>query len=385
MDFDYAVVPAALLFAALAVLWLSFRHIRALPSRTRSKWVYALDLAILSGVNALLLSVGISSCFNAVMLESFRATHPEPGADYSVNGHRMHLNCTGSGRPTIVLDAGLGWDSLEWGGIQPELAKRTQVCSYDRAGFGLSESQAGPRDAIHIAGELHALLGEAGVTGPVVLMGHSIAGIYIRAYSSKYPEQVAGLVFVDGSTPLQNRDARLNTAQEAGVPLWASILMMRTVSIAGYPRWRGACAGPRAGLMAGLDRETAARMGEDVCHLHYKAVKEEFDSIDASGLETAGTGPYGDLPILVISQDTTKQFSGHSPTAQEREFASEWDGMQEKLRDLSTRGRRIIAQGSSHDVTLERPDVIEREVPRLIEEIRGGDAKARQGTADVIE
>jgi pimeloyl-ACP methyl ester carboxylesterase len=323
-------------------------------------------------VNALALAVGISSCVNAAMIASFRVTHPEPGADYQVNGHRMHLNCTGAGSPTVVLDSGLGWDSLEWSGIQPALAKSTRVCSYDRAGFGLSDPQPGPRDANHIAGELHALLGEAGVAGPVVLMGHSIAGMYIRAYASHYPEQVAGLVFVDSSTPLQNRDPRLNMAQGTGLPLWASILMMRTVSIAGYPRWKGACAGPGnvAGAGAGLDREAASRIGEDLCHVQYKAVQAEFDSFDASGEETVHTGPYGDLPILVISQDTAKQFSGHTPTAREREFASTWNGMQEKLKELSTRGRRIIAKGSNHDVTLNRPDVIEREVPQFIEAIR---------------
>ena len=140
MDFDYAVAPATLLIAASAILWLSIRHLRALPSRTSSKSVYALDLTILSGVNAVLLGVGISSCVNAAMMESFRVKTPEPGADYKVNGHRMHLNCTGAGSPTLVLDAGLGWDSLEWGGIQPVLAQSTQVCSYDRAGFGLSET-----------------------------------------------------------------------------------------------------------------------------------------------------------------------------------------------------------------------------------------------------
>ena len=385
MDFDYAVAPATLLIAASAILWLSIRHLRALPSRTSSKSVYALDLTILSGVNAVLLGVGISSCVNAAMMESFRVKNPEPGADYKVNGHRMHLNCTGAGSPTLVLDAGLGWDSLEWGGIQPVLAQSTQVCSYDRAGFGLSEKQPGPRDAVQIAGELHALLGEAGVSGPLVLMGHSIAGMYIRAYASRYPAQVAGLVFVDSSTPLQNRDPRLSTAQGTGLPLWASVLMMRGASIAGYPRWKSGCVAGSAGPNAGFSPEAAALLGEDMCAVKYESVQAEFDSFDASGEETVETGPYGDLPILVISQDTTRQFSGHSPTARELEFASTWNGMQEKLKDLSTRGRRIIAKGSSHDVTLNRPDVIEREVPRLIEEIRGSGAAARQGAAVVIE
>jgi len=385
MDFDYAVAPATLLIAATTMLWLSIRHLRALPSRTKSKWVYALDLTILTGINAVLLGVGISSCVNAAMLASFRVKNPEPGSDYRVNGHRMHLNCMGAGSPTVVLDAGLGWDSLEWGGIQPALAKSTQVCSYDRAGFGLSDKQPGPRDAVHIARELHGLLSEAGMSGPVVLMGHSIAGMYIRAYASRYPEQVAGLVFVDSSTPLQNRDPHLNTAQGTGLPLWASVLMMRAASIAGYPRWKSGCVAGSASVNAGFSREAAALLGEDLCHVQYEAVQAEFDSFDASGEETAGSGPFGDLPILVISQDTGRQNSGSDPTAREREFASIWNGMQEKLKKLSTRGRRVIAKGSDHNVTLNRPDVIEREVARLIGEIRGSGAEAAEETAAVIE
>jgi hypothetical protein len=93
----------------------------------------------------------------------------------------------------------------------------------------------------------------------------------------------------------------------------------------------------------------------------------------------------------VISQDTTKQFAERSPTARELEFAKTWDGMQEQLKNLSTRGRRIIARGSNHDVTLNRPDVIEREVPRFVEEVRARGVGARQGgepgqgAASVIE
>jgi pimeloyl-ACP methyl ester carboxylesterase len=376
MDFDYVVVPAALLALAVAVLWLSIGYLRTLSLRPRAKAARVVDLMILATANVLIVGVGINSCVNSVLTESFRVRHPEPGTDYMVNGKRMHMNCTGAGSPTVVLDSGLGWDSLEWGGVQPALAKGTRVCSYDRPGFGLSEAQPGPRDAAHIAGELHALLGAGGVTGPIVLMGHSIAGMYIRAYATRYPEQVSGLVFVDSSTPLQNRDARLNTGQGTGMPLWESILQMRAAAIVGYPRLKGDCATPEAGADAGLDHETAARMGEDLCHVHYKAVQAEYDGFDASGQETVHTGPYGDLPILVISQDTTKQFSSPRPTERELEFARTWDGMQEDLKNLSTRGRRVVAKGSGHNITLERPEVIEREVPKLIESIRGNGMKA---------
>jgi pimeloyl-ACP methyl ester carboxylesterase len=130
----------------------------------------------------------------------------------------MRIYCTGSGSPTVVLDAGLGNDALIWGGVQPELSKTTRVCAYDRAGFGGSDARPAPRDADHIAGELHELLLQAKVTGPIVLMGHSIAGIYMRDYATRYPADLAGIVFVDGSTPLQNRNPAFNTLFNWTVP-----------------------------------------------------------------------------------------------------------------------------------------------------------------------
>src|SRR5580698_8223351 len=115
MDFDYAVAPVALLIFAIVVMLLSARYMGTLASRPRGKFARTLDLTILAAANFFVVGVGISSCVNAVLAARFRAKNPEPGADYQVNGHRMHLNCIGAGSPTIVLDAGLGWDSLVWG------------------------------------------------------------------------------------------------------------------------------------------------------------------------------------------------------------------------------------------------------------------------------
>jgi pimeloyl-ACP methyl ester carboxylesterase len=94
----------------------------------------------------------------------------------------------------------------------------TQVCSYDRAGFGLSDPIPAPRDADHIAEELHDLLIQANVKGPIVLMGHSIAGMYIRDYATRYPAELAGLIFVDSATPLQEQNPALK-AMDSKKPL----------------------------------------------------------------------------------------------------------------------------------------------------------------------
>jgi pimeloyl-ACP methyl ester carboxylesterase len=216
VDVDYAVVPALIVLIGILIAWFSTRRVLSLRNRTLPTWRKMTERIVLSVVVLVAVAVAASSGFNAIALHHFRSR--PPGQMYRVNGHTMRIACTGSGSPTIVLDAGLGNDGLIWGGVQPVLAKTTRVCSYDRAGFGWSDALPPPRDADHIATELHGLLAAARIDGPIVLMGHSIAGIYIRDYATRYPADVAGLIFVDGSTPLQNRNPVFKAHNGGGSP-----------------------------------------------------------------------------------------------------------------------------------------------------------------------
>lgn len=118
-----------------------------------------------------------------------------------VGGFRLHLNCSGTqtGAPTVVLDAGLNRAGYDWILVQREVSKFARVCSYDRAGHGLSEIGPKPRTSRTIAQELHTLLHAAQIPGPYLLVGHSIGGINIRTYTALYPQDVMGLVLVDAS------------------------------------------------------------------------------------------------------------------------------------------------------------------------------------------
>jgi pimeloyl-ACP methyl ester carboxylesterase len=167
----------------------------SLRRKSYPAWRKIAERIVLTLATVAAVAVSASSAFNAIALYHYR--HPPPGELYLVDGHAMRIDCMGSGSPTIVLDAGLGNDGLIWGGVQPVLAKITRVCSYDRAGFGWSDSVLPPHDADHIAAELHGPLAAAKIGGPIVLMGHSIAGIYIRDYAIRYPDDVTGLIFVD--------------------------------------------------------------------------------------------------------------------------------------------------------------------------------------------
>ncbi len=115
---------------------------------------------------------------------------------------RSSSHCAGTGAPTVVLEAGGGNTAATWAGVQPEIARFTRVCSYDRAGLGQSDpAPAGVRTVQDSVEDLHALLGAAGISGPFVLAGHSLGGLIVRLYASQYPDEVVGLVLVDGMPP----------------------------------------------------------------------------------------------------------------------------------------------------------------------------------------
>jgi pimeloyl-ACP methyl ester carboxylesterase len=126
-----------------------------------------------------------------------------PGESYRVNGRRLHLDCRGTGGPTVVLFNGLGENSASWDRITGPVAGTARVCAYDRAGQGRSEEAAHPQDGVAAAADLHDLLAAAHLTGPYVLAGHSTGGTYAMTYAARYPDQVAGMVLLDSSSPEQ--------------------------------------------------------------------------------------------------------------------------------------------------------------------------------------
>jgi pimeloyl-ACP methyl ester carboxylesterase len=121
-----------------------------------------------------------------------------PGQLVDVGGHRLHLRCTGSGTPTVLLESGLGETGAYWEWISPAVALDTKVCAYDRSGRGWSEPVSAPQDGVAVATDLHLLLDRAHVPGPFVLVGHSSGAQYVRIFADRYPEQVAGMVLLDG-------------------------------------------------------------------------------------------------------------------------------------------------------------------------------------------
>jgi pimeloyl-ACP methyl ester carboxylesterase len=184
--------PPVLLALAL---WMGSRVRRSLAAG-RGRWALYPVLAVMA-------AAAVGGAVETAALASDARSYPMPGQSHDVGGYELHLNCTGAGGPTVVLQSGLGEFSPSWAHIAPAVADTTRVCAYDRAGQGWSEDAPRIQDGLQAAADLHTLLDRAGENGPFVLVGHSTGGSYAMTYAARYPEQVAGMVLLDASNPYQ--------------------------------------------------------------------------------------------------------------------------------------------------------------------------------------
>src|ERR1043165_4899132 len=220
-----------------------------------------------------------------------RKAYPPPGQLVDVGGYRLHINCTGTGSPTVVIVAGLGEWSTTWGGVvQPEVAKTTRVCTYDRAGLGWSEAGPLPSDAAQFSKELHTLLQNANVPGPYVMVGHSLGGFVVRVFAHDYASEVAGVALIDSMNPkqvsqsLSHSQAQQSSFQAVLARFGIARLLVKLPSIA--PQMPA---------------------GEEAYYPLYirpgslRASVSEYRGLPSSATEAAAVKTFGDLPLIVLT------------------------------------------------------------------------------------
>lgn len=282
-----------------------------------------------------------------------RRFNPMEGRLMDVQGRKMHIDCVGAGTPAVILESGLGDTYLSWRKVQPEIAKFTRVCSYDRAGLGYSDGSSRPRTSEVIAEELHALLQSAGVQPPYILVGHSLGGFDVRVFAGKYRSEVAGMVLVDSSHPDQQARLPLEIRNLEGSWMREAEFLSYTMPF-GIPRLLGLC-----------DTDAVVRAA-DCNYATSREALAEMKAIPESAAQTRATGPFGDLPLVVISHDPEKP-SSEMPPDLAKLTNQAWQQMQTELSHLSTRGSLIIARNSAHYVQLDRPDVVVSAVHYVID------------------
>ena len=285
-----------------------------------------------------------------------------PGELVDVGGYKMHIDCTGRGTPVVILDAGLGDSYISWRKVQPQMSQLTRVCSYDRAGLGYSESSPSERTSKVFAEELHTLLHNAGVTGPIILVGHSMGGYDVRLFASHYRDEVAGMVLVDASHPEQQKrfPPALNDLDAGWIRDEEFLEFTMPV---GIPRLMGFCG-----------HDAVVRAAECNFYSAREAVAE-LKKFPESAAQTATAGSLGDMLFAVLSHDPNTP-QPDLPEDLVKPTNDVWQQMQAELARLSTRGTQVIAKNSGHYIQLDRPDVVIEAVRSMVDQLRQDSAQA---------
>ncbi len=291
----------------------------------------------------------VGAVYQAIATARDRRNFPPPGQLVDVGGHRLHLNLTGkdTGRPTVILEAGMASFSSNFAWIQQELEPLTRVVAYDRAGLGWSDSGLKPRDAQRSAKELHTALQHAGIAGPYVVAGHSYGGLVVRTFADLFPDEVVGMVLIDASHPDQWAHI---PAAKGGRLIATSNRILAFLAHFGLLRFWN----PESKLIDGLPPRQYAEMKA------FLALPRQW-STGADGLavwetmtraQVSGARSLGNLPLAVLS------------VTEQDLYAETLTALQAELPALSSNSTHRTVEGATHDGL-----VCRREYARVVAEV----------------
>jgi pimeloyl-ACP methyl ester carboxylesterase len=313
--------PPAML--ALAV-WMIVRIHRQLHSRG-GRW-------LLYPVIAMLALASIGGGYETLGEAADAKAYPMPGRLIDVGGHSLHLSCTGSGTPTVVLEPGAGGMSSILGWIAPAVARDTRVCVYDRAGRGWSEPADTAQDGAQIVTDLHTLLQRGHVPGPYVLAGHSFGGLYVLTFAARYPDEVAGMVLVDSTAPASAARPGTPSLGHGG----ASDGMSRVSALVSTAARLGL-----ARLYAQSDFGSLPPRSRDEVRASVatasmlRSTIDEYVQATASTEQAAALRDFADKPLIVLTAG-----SGHDAA---------WSAAQNRMARLSTNSVHRTIDGATHE------------------------------------
>ena len=307
---------------ALAI-WMIVQVHRKL--RSRSRW-------LLYPVVALLALASIGGGYQTFGAAADARAYPMPGQLISVGGHSLHLNCTGSGTPTVVLEPGMGEMSSNHARIAPAVASGTRVCVYDRAGRGWSQPADTVQDARQIATDLHTLLQRANVPGPYVLAGHSFGGRYVLTFAAQYPGEVTGMVLIDSTAPASSFDPATAAPADPG----AYDVVSRIAALVSTPARLGVSRLYAPAEAADLPPQPRGEVRASIASTtNLRSLIEEFLQGNASAQQAAALRDFADKPLVVLTAGVGS--------------ASDHLAAQDRLATLSTNTSHRVIDGATHD------------------------------------
>jgi pimeloyl-ACP methyl ester carboxylesterase len=317
----------------------AYVNISGNPQKARSVLFAAVRRIIWALLIFLVVLIASGMTYQILATQVDMKKYSAPGQLIDVGGYRLHLYCMGesiNGSPTVILEQGLGGTSPAWAWIQPEVAKVTRVCAYDRTGLGWSDPapKGTRRDGQQVAAELHTLLQKANIPGPYVMVGHSSGGLYALFFAHQYSSDVAGMVLLDSSHPDQW------TSTPTGQKLYQSnastYSITSTLARFGLLRIR-ANSQPALGLPDLQNKELVAF---NSATQDWDAQAAEFAATIDLDNEVRDAGSLGNLPLFVLTA------TDHGGPA---EMEQAWQALQNELAGLSTNSIHKVLVGARHE------------------------------------
>jgi pimeloyl-ACP methyl ester carboxylesterase len=294
-------------------------------------------------------------------------------------GRRLNLYCTGRGSPAVIFDSGVTTETVAWALVQPEVAKHTRACSYDRAGTGYSDPGTRTGTSLNIVDDLHRLLKAAGIAPPYILVGHSYGGMNVRLYKDYYPSEVVGMVLVD-------------PAHEDWVHrVWAykpEQLTYEQVVATFEPMWRDERECLRAatlGFVEGSELhkkcvpEPDPRFSDAINAAYHKTylspaiyqaslTEDENLHFASSDQLRAARIWYGDMPLIVLAAGDRPKLREGETQAHHDAINRMWYVLFDELAALSTRGMNRVVPNTGHDIPLTQPAAVSGAVLEVIDQ-----------------
>jgi pimeloyl-ACP methyl ester carboxylesterase len=294
--------------------------------------------------------------------------YERPGRLVSLPDHRkINLRCTGRGAPLVLLESGFGAGSAAWPKLQPMIATKTRVCSYDRAGYGFSDPGPLPRHGAAIARDLDNALRAARLPGPYVVVGHSAGGIYAQLFAGRRRNEVVGLVLVDPSVIYQ--DKRMATIFGAGAGSVAGIQARVQRCLTAAEAGGAAVRDPVFSECVAANASAETRR-EGLRPSLWRTQKSELDTLfnQTSDQRARLGGLIRDVPTIVLTASRTGQ-PGARGTAE-----AVWEGVHAALANEFTHGSQRLVK-SGHLMMNERPDAVAQATFELVDAYRAAPSR----------
>lgn len=349
---------------------------------TTGRWVLAFSAMAFCAIPTLALeqSLGVSPVDTALepyvsMVDSVKLP----------DGRHFHLVCMGKGSPTVILTAGLGdWAGSAWEQFQPEVAKITRVCSWDRPGFGLSDGVRGKASAATNASDLEVALSRRAIQGPYVMVGHSLGAYETLLYTDRNPSKVVGMVLIDPSYPDMAARAKR---------IWDRFQLPDPGPMPGLSQLRQCVEDVRRGILkaGGSDPDKcvtfpasypdavkAAMTAQYTASPRYWETAAAFladGTVEGSKLVMNPERNYGNLPLLVLTSTVHPQNGTTSERAYQDASDALWNQAHEELAALSRRGMNIRVPGADHYIHRSQPQAVLDAIKSVIREAREASTK----------